>query len=123
MAFTDSQIRKLKSKLKPQHVRVREPEGQALHYLEGWHVVAEANRIFGFDAWDRETVSNACVWTKQCPVATALPMWRGCGSRSGQGRAWSFGRDPGLENRTRRRRAKPMIELQRLPKRMLPNGL
>ena len=65
MAFTDSQIRKLKSKLKPQHVRVREAEGQALHYLEGWHVVAEANRIFGFDAWDRETVSNACVWTKQ----------------------------------------------------------
>ncbi len=65
MAFTDSQIRKLKSKLKPQHVRVRETEGQTLHYLEGWHVVAEANRIFGFDAWDRETVSNACVWTKQ----------------------------------------------------------
>lgn len=65
MAFTDSQVRKLKSRLKPHHVRVRETEGQTLHYLEGWHVVAEANRIFGFDAWDRETVSNTCVWTKQ----------------------------------------------------------
>ena len=65
MAFTDSQVRKLKSRLKPRHVRIRETEGQTLHYLEGWHVVAEANRIFGFDAWDRETVSNTCVWTKQ----------------------------------------------------------
>lgn len=33
--------------------------------VEGWHVVAEANRIFGFDGWDRETVSSNCVWTKQ----------------------------------------------------------
>ena len=25
-------------------------------YVEAWHAIAEANRIFGFDAWDRETV-------------------------------------------------------------------
>jgi hypothetical protein len=36
-----------------------------LSYLEGWHVVAEANRIFGFDGWDRESVTSTCVWTKQ----------------------------------------------------------
>jgi len=65
MAFSSQQVRKLKSRLKPQHVRLREVEGQNLHYLEGWHVVAEANRIFGFDGWDRETVSNTCVWTRQ----------------------------------------------------------
>jgi DNA recombination protein Rad52 len=40
-------------------------EGSELHYLEGWHVIAEANRIFGFDGWDRETVETKCVWTKQ----------------------------------------------------------
>jgi recombination DNA repair RAD52 pathway protein len=28
-------------------------------------VIAEANRIFGFDGWDRETVASQCVWTKQ----------------------------------------------------------
>ena len=28
-------------------------------------MVAEANRIFGFEGWDRETVSSDCVWTKQ----------------------------------------------------------
>lgn len=27
-------------------------------YVEGWHVIAEANRIFGFDGWSRETISN-----------------------------------------------------------------
>lgn len=49
----------------PRHVRAREVEGKTLHYLEGWHVVAEANRIFGFDAWDRETVASECVWRTQ----------------------------------------------------------
>lgn len=30
--------------------------------VEGWHVIAEANRIFGFDAWDRRTVHSECIW-------------------------------------------------------------
>ena len=65
MAFTDSQLRRLKEKVKAHHVKAREAEGITLHYLEGWHVIAEANRIFGFDGWDRETVHSQCVWTKQ----------------------------------------------------------
>ena len=65
MAFADTQIRKLKSKLKAAHIKTREADGISLHYVEGWHVVAEANRIFGFDGWDRETVISKCVWTKQ----------------------------------------------------------
>jgi recombination DNA repair RAD52 pathway protein len=63
MAFTDAQIRKLKAKLDPKHVRTREAGSATLHYIEGWHAIAEANRIFGFDGWDRETVSSTCVWT------------------------------------------------------------
>ena len=39
--------------------------GADLHYVEGWHVIAEANRIFGYDAWDRRTISTACVWSGQ----------------------------------------------------------
>lgn len=31
--------------------------------FEGWHVIAEANRIFGYDAWDRRTLAAKCVWT------------------------------------------------------------
>jgi hypothetical protein len=65
MTFTDSQLRKLKARVKPNHVKSREAEGTTLHYLEGWHVIAEANRIFGFGGWDRETVACQCVWTKQ----------------------------------------------------------
>lgn len=65
MSFTQTQVRKLRSKLNPQNVRTREADGISLSYLEGWHVVAEANRIFGFDGWDRETISSDCVWTKQ----------------------------------------------------------
>ena len=37
--------------------------GADLHYVEGWHVIAEANRIFGYDAWDRRTLASHCVWS------------------------------------------------------------
>jgi len=53
MTFADTQVRKLKAKLKPACIKSREADGTTLHYLEGWHVVAEAIRIFGFEGWDR----------------------------------------------------------------------
>ena len=65
MSFTQNQVRKLRSKLRPQHIKTRTADGITLSYLEGWHVIAEANRIFGFDAWDRETISSECVWKTQ----------------------------------------------------------
>jgi len=33
-----------------------------LSYIEGWHAISEANRVFGFDAWDRQTIMCKCVW-------------------------------------------------------------
>jgi DNA recombination protein Rad52 len=65
MTLTDAQLRKLKAKIKPYHIKSREADGVTLHYLEGWRVIAEANRIFGFDGWGRETVASQCVWSKQ----------------------------------------------------------
>lgn len=62
MSFTDTQIKALGAKLNGKHVRTRRHNGTELSYLEGWHVISEANRIFGFDAWDRETVHSQCVW-------------------------------------------------------------
>lgn len=39
------------------HVRKREGAGRkTLDYLEGWFVISEANRIFGFNGWSRKTV-------------------------------------------------------------------
>jgi hypothetical protein len=63
MAFTDQQSRQLKAKLDAQHVKTRKANGHTLHYIEGWHAIAEANRIFGYDAWDRRTLSTRCIWT------------------------------------------------------------
>ena len=65
MAFTDSQVRQLKAKLDPRYIRTRAANGLTLSYVEGWRAIEEANRIFGFDAWDRRTVSTACVWSGQ----------------------------------------------------------
>lgn len=46
----------LKRKLDPAHVKGRKQGGGQVQYIEGWHAIAEANRIFGFGSWDRETV-------------------------------------------------------------------
>ena len=66
MAFTDQQARQLKAKLDAQHVKTRKANGLTLSYIEGWHAIAEANRIFGFDGWDRRTLFTNCIWTGTC---------------------------------------------------------
>jgi DNA recombination protein Rad52 len=63
MGFTGTQTRQLRAKLDGKYVRSRNANGCTLHYVEGWHVVSEANRIFGFAGWDRRTLTTACVWT------------------------------------------------------------
>lgn len=57
MAFTNEQIAALSAKLDARHVAHRTQQGKSLSYIEGWHAIAEANRIFGFDGWQRETVA------------------------------------------------------------------
>src|SRR5215467_15893478 len=64
MAFTDTQVRLLKAKLDPRYIRTRNSDGSTLSYVEGWHAIAEANRIFGYEAWDRRTISARCVWSE-----------------------------------------------------------
>ena len=66
MALSDTQVRQLRAKLEAKHVKTRNANGADLHYVEGWHVIAEANRIFGYDAWDRRTLASHCVWSGQC---------------------------------------------------------
>ena len=63
MAFTEAQLKRLEAKLDAKHVRTRRAHDTTLAYVEGWHVIAEANRIFGYDAWDRHTLSTRCVWS------------------------------------------------------------
>ena len=62
LIFSENQISQLTAKLDKRHVKQREgSNGVMLDYIEGWHAIAEANRIFGFDGWTRETVMLQCV--------------------------------------------------------------
>lgn len=59
--MTPEQKQALSAPLDRSHVKQREQSGRKLSYVEGWHAIAEANRIFGFDAWTRETLEIRCV--------------------------------------------------------------
>jgi DNA recombination protein Rad52 len=61
MSFTPEQTAALDSKLDASNVKSRSQAGRSVSYVEGWHVIAEANRIFGFDSWTRETVETRLV--------------------------------------------------------------
>ena len=61
MGFSERQAQALKRTVPPRHIRTRIRDGRELSYVEGWFVIAEANRIFGFDGWDRETLEAKCV--------------------------------------------------------------
>lgn len=60
MTFTPEQRAALEAPLDCKHVATLKDkkggDGKPLAYIEAWHAIAEANRIFGFDAWSRETV-------------------------------------------------------------------
>jgi DNA repair and recombination protein RAD52 len=55
MTFTTEQIAELTAPLNREHVKSRTQGGSSVSYIEAYHAENEANRIFGFDAWDRET--------------------------------------------------------------------
>jgi len=58
MSFSDEQIELLKEPIVKENVKSRDGTGnQKLSYLASFHVIAEANRIFGFGMWDTEILS------------------------------------------------------------------
>jgi hypothetical protein len=65
MAFSAKQTQALRRNLDGRQIRIREANGRELSYVEGWYVISEANRIFGFDAWSRETVETRCVLSRE----------------------------------------------------------
>jgi len=74
--FSAEQIAALAAPLDRANVKQREQSGQKLSYIEGWVVIAEANRIFGFDGWQRETVTLKCVSQLERPVGRQQrPGW------------------------------------------------
>jgi DNA repair and recombination protein RAD52 len=61
VSFSDETKAALGAKLSPANVKSREQGRSKVSYIEGWLVIAEANRIFGFDNWTRETIDIKCV--------------------------------------------------------------
>lgn len=59
--FSNQQKAALAAPLSASNVKSRKQAGRAVSYIEGWKVIEEANRIFGFDAWSRETIDIRCV--------------------------------------------------------------
>lgn len=63
MSFTVEQNELLKAPLSKAHVK-KNPRG--FDYVEGWHAIAEANRVFGFDGWSRETLEMRQLGEPEC---------------------------------------------------------
>ncbi|MCX5943760.1 MAG: RAD52 family DNA repair protein [Cyanobacteria bacterium] len=58
------------------NVQTRSQAGRSLNYLEGWVAIREANRIFGFDGWQRETIELRCVAESLRPIGRdQKPGW------------------------------------------------
>lgn len=51
----------LGKKLDPSHVKPAKQFGPKGDYIEGWHAMAEANRIFGYGEWDYAISDCKCV--------------------------------------------------------------
>ena len=62
MSFNEEQKKLLNQKINKDNVSFRNGGGgQQLAYVESWHVIQEANRIFGFDGWSCETLEASLV--------------------------------------------------------------
>lgn len=65
MGFSAKQLQALRRSPDHRRIRTREANGRQLSYLEGWYAISEANRIFGFDGWSRETLETRCALTRE----------------------------------------------------------
>lgn len=115
MSFTPEQTGFLSAKLDGSAVKQRKQGSTQVSYVEAWHVIAEANRIFGFDGWTRETLMAECVysgeyqkaiWENNRKTDRTMTMFRctynarvrvtaGGVFRDGTGSGHGFGENPG----------------------------
>jgi hypothetical protein len=65
MGFSAKQVHALRRSPDHRRIRTRHAQGRELTYLEGWFAISQANRIFGFDGWSRETIESRCVLARE----------------------------------------------------------
>ena len=64
MEFSKEQVELLNEPILAKNVKERDGNRDGtfqLSYVEGWHVINEANRIFGYGGWSSETIETTCV--------------------------------------------------------------
>ena len=103
--LTRRQKAALKKAPPQEQIRTRQDKGRVLAYLEGWYVIAEANRIFGPENWDRVTLATQCVWQGKsngspiCAYTARVQIRIRAGLtslvREGSGIGQAAGQDPG----------------------------
>ena len=111
MGFSDKQLKALRRNLDHRCVRTRFANGRELSYIEGWYAISQANRIFGFDAWSRETVESRCVLDARKPRRISCRLY-------GQGTHYSRSRRD--EGSSARAMAPAKVGLPRLAKCTIP---
>lgn len=67
----DKVTAELSRKLDPAHVKPAKQFGPKGDYIEGWHAMAEANRIFGFGEWDYAISDCKCVCERPREIGQA----------------------------------------------------
>ncbi|MFN9637638.1 MAG: RAD52 family DNA repair protein, partial [Synechococcaceae cyanobacterium] len=74
--FTPEQLTALASPLDPARICTRKQGRASVPYLKGWAVIEEANAIFGFDGWQRQTLACQCVTQAERPISEERkPGW------------------------------------------------
>ena len=66
--FSEKQKEELNKPLDKKTVKSRKQGGRDLSYIEAWHAISEANRIFDFHGWQRETIYCKEVSRIECKV-------------------------------------------------------
>ena len=122
MAFTDEQRQALNAKLRYRHVKMRASNGAQLAYVEGWHTIAEANRIFGYESWDRQTLAPRCVWQEKQRGETACFTRPRCALRCAPATSLSCARASAPVSVDRLRLRPRMTLPSRPPRRMPPSA-
>lgn len=62
------QLDALKAPLNLSGVKQRKQGGTTLSYIEGYHAINEANRIFGFDGWSLRTIEHELVCQSEVEI-------------------------------------------------------
>ena len=99
MTFTKEQTEQLNQPIDPKVVAFRKQGNMQLAYLESWYVINEANRIFGFDGWQSETVQLDCVqsdefcvtYIAKVRVTIGDVIREGVGAGHGKGKSVNLG--------------------------------